>query len=85
MLFSPDRGGYWLPVLADLVQQTRISDVFFVMTIKADKFKVIVVENNRDVGNVFGCDVFLVVNYVTILFMATLAEPAVYCTPFRDE
>ena len=85
MLFSPDRGGNWLPVLPDREEKFCVTDVFFVVAIVAEKFKVVVVEDNRDVGNVFGCDVFLVVNYVAIMLVAALAESAVYCTPFGDE
>ena len=46
MLFSPDRGGYRLPVLPDREEKSCVSDVFFVVAIVAEKFKVIVVENN---------------------------------------
>ena len=59
--------------------------MLLVMAIVAEKFKVVMVEDNRDVGNVFGCDVFLMVNYVAIMFVATLAESAVYCTTFGNE
>ena len=83
--FSPDRGGNWLPVLPDREEKSCVSDVFFVVAIVAEKFKVIVVENNRDVGNVFGCDVLFVMNYVAIMLVATLAEPAVYRPSFGDE
>ena len=85
MLFSPDRGGYWLPVLPNREDQTSVSNMFFVVAVVAEKFKVIVVENNRDVRDVFGCDVFLMVNYVAILFMATLTQTAVYRTSLRYE
>ena len=44
MLFSPDRGGYRLPVLSNREQQTRIADMFLVMAIVTEKFKVVVVE-----------------------------------------
>ena len=85
MLFSPDRGGYWLPVLPDREEKSCVSDVFFVVAIVAEKFKVVMVESNRRVADVFRTDMFLVVNYVTVVFMAALTETAVYCTPFRDE
>ena len=83
--FSADRGGDWLPVLPDGEEQTRITDMLLVMAIVAEKFKVVMVEDNRDVRNVFGCDVLLVVNYVAIILVAMLAESAVYCTPFGNE
>ena len=79
-----DRGGR-LPVLSNLEEQTRITDMFLVVTVVTQIFKVVVVENNRDVGDVFGCDVFLMMNYVTILFVATLTQTTVYCTPFSNE
>ena len=85
MLFSPDRGGYRLPVLSDLVQQTAVSDMFLVVAIVAEEFKVIVVENNRDVRDVFGRYVFLMVNYVAVLLVATLTQTAVYRPSFGDE
>ena len=74
-----------MSVLPDLEEQARITDMLFVVAIVAEEFKVVVVEDNRDVRDVFGCNVFLMVNYVTILFMATLAESAVYRTPFGNE
>ena len=74
-----------MPVLSYLVQQTRITDMLFVVAVVTQIFKIVMVENNRDVGNVFGCDMLLMVDYVTILLVATLAESAVYRTPFGDE
>ena len=59
--------------------------MFLVVAVVTQIFKVVMVEDNRDVGNVFGCDVLFVMNYVTILFMATLAESTVYRTSFGDE
>ena len=59
--------------------------MLFVVTVVTQIFKVVMVEDNRDVRDVFGCDVFLMMDYVAIMLVATLAESAVYCTPFRDE
>ena len=85
MLFSPDRGGYRLPVLPDREEKSCVSDMLFVVTVVTQIFKVVMIENNRDVRDVFGCNMFLVMNYVTILFMAALAESAVYRPSFGDE
>ena len=74
-----------MSVLPDREEKSCVSDVFFVVAIVAEKFKIIMVENNRDVGNVFGCDVLFVMNYVAIMLVATLAESTVYCTPFGNE
>ena len=85
MLFSPDRGGYWLPVLPNREDQTSVSNMFFVVAVVAEKFKVVMVESNRRVADVIGSNMLFVMNYVSILFMATLTQTAVYRTSLRYE